>query len=1067
MPGPACRSTHFSTAWPTELGPAAIAIVLSGTGHDGSLGLKAIKLAGGVTMAQVSNGTAPEHSGMPESAIATGSVDLAVPLDAMPGHIMGFRRGAAPPELAEVPAQEIDQARLRICAVLLERAGHDFSQYKDKTFLRRVERRMQVLGESTLDGYIARITAERGEALMLFRDLLIGVTQFFRDSATFEAVESHVIPRLFEGRGASDTVRVWVPGCATGEEAYSLAMLLREHMDRLPACPKVQLFATDIDATAIGTARAGRYPATLLNGMAPARRAQFFTPAAGGYLVAKEIRDLCTFSPHSLVRDPPFSRMDLVSCRNLLIYMDSELQGLVIPCFHYSLVRGGILLLGSSETVVRHEALFSAIDKEHRIFLRREGPTPPLRPPSRQAMRELPTSSLAAREGDAVSEARIDWSRAMAQASSRVLERFAAPYAVVTAEGELLHYSSRVGNLLQAPLGPPSRSIFDMARRGLNLPLRAALRAVAAGGQPVESTVATENDAGETLHVTLTVEPLAGTGRGRPYLVIFRPEGHVSTLPASEARLYEPEAATLIARMEAEMHAAREDLQSLTEEHETALEELRSSNEELHSVNEELQSSNEELETSKEEIQSINEELQTVNAQLSGKIDELDRVNSDLRNLFESTRVATIFLDPHMLIRNFTPEVATIYNLIPSDRGRSLNDIVSTLDYDRLREDVRHVLNGQEPLELRVSRRDGSAHYLCRILPYRSPDSHVQGTLVTFVEVTSLVRAETQQRMLIDELNHRVKNMLAVVRSLAGQTAQDAKSLDAFRISFLGRLDALSTTYTLLSREHWTSIDLAELLAGETGAFRTADGANVTLLGPPLSLIPAAALVLGMAAHELVTNAVKYGAFARQDGRVAIGWSMEGGEFVMDWVESGGGPAAEPLRQGFGMTLIQRSVEHELEGSVRFDFLPGGLKSADLGAAGTPGAAAGDGGLSGDARLAGRRVLLVEDQFLIALDLERALQKAGCVVTGPVGRLQAALALATTEPIDFAVLDVNLAGEKVFPVAEILQGRGIPFLLTTGYGASTVPAERAHWRVMSKPYASDQVLAAIIDALGC
>ena len=913
-----------------DQGARSIAIVMSGTGHDGSLGLKAIKLAGGMTMAQVSDGSVPEHSGMPDSAIATGLVDHALGVDEMPPHILAFARRTAEPGLEEAPAEETSRARLRICAILLETVGHDFSQYKDKTFLRRVERRMQVLGEATLDGYTGRIEANRDEAQKLFRDLLIGVTRFFRDEDTFKAVADTVIPRLFDGRAASDTIRVWVPGCATGEEAYSLAILLREHLDTVKAGPRVQVFGTDIDGAAISTARAGRYTAGLLEGMSPERLARFFTAVEGGYWVNRDIRDLCTFSPHSLVRDPPFSRMDLISCRNLLIYMDVDLQATVIPSFHYSLLRKGFLLLGSSETVAQHEKLFSSFDKDHRIYQRREGPTPPLRTSLRNTPAGGPRAGTPPAPAAASDRGLRDWGRGLEQASQRVLERFAAPYAVVTAEGELLHYSSRLGNFLQPALGPPSRSIFDMARPGVHLPLRAALRAAVATGQPVQQVGSADPDSGEAGNIVLIVEPLTGTGPNRPYLIVFRAQGQAASMElpggATDADGFEPDSTALIARMDGEMQVARDELQALSEEHESALEEVRSSNEELHSLNEELQSSNEELETSKEEIQSINEELQTVNSQLNNKIDELDSANGDLRHLFESTSVATIFLDKHFVIRNFTPEVAKIYNLIQGDRGRSLNDIVSALDYDMLETDVRRVLETQQPLERRVLRRDRTAHYLCRILLYRDPDGEVAGSLITFLEITSLVRVQTQQ-MLIDELNHRVKNMLAVVMSMATQTAAGAPSLESFQFTFHGRLQALDTTYGLLGQGGWVSVDLADIINAEMRPFRNGNGHdNVRLQGAPLALNASAAMVMGMAVHELVTNAVKYGALSTTLGRIEVGWETAGEGFALRWTETGGPATTKPRTEGFGSTLIRRSVEHELDGTARFAFLPEGLQ---------------------------------------------------------------------------------------------------------------------------------------------
>ena len=419
---------EFFDSLATDAGEDAIGVVLSGTGHDGALGLKAISARGGVTLAQGGNGTIPQHSGMPDSAIATGAVDLIVPVQDMPRRMIALRGAIASTELS---ASQVDTARLRVCEILRMRLGHDFSQYKEDTFLRRVRRRMHVLGITMLTDYVARLEQDRDEAPLLFRDLLIGVTTFFRDAAAFEAVKDVVIPRLFEGKRSNDHVRVWVPGCATGEEAYSLAILLREYMDGLSDVPNVQVFATDIDEPAIGTARAGRYPSTLLDGLSPERRDRFFNRHENSFVVAKEIRDLCTFSAHSLVRDPPFSRMNLVSCRNLLIYMDADLQATVIPAFHYSLVPGGVLLLGSSETVARHDGLFAPLEKTHRIFLRRDGPSPPIRVLPRHAPESPLSGSKTARQ------ARTDWPRSIEIANTRVLERFAAPFVVVTEDGNV------------------------------------------------------------------------------------------------------------------------------------------------------------------------------------------------------------------------------------------------------------------------------------------------------------------------------------------------------------------------------------------------------------------------------------------------------------------------------------------------------------------------------------------------------------------------------------------------------------------------------------------------------
>jgi two-component system CheB/CheR fusion protein len=827
----------------------AIGIVLSGTGTDGALGLKAIRENGGFTLAQGRDGTKPQFDGMPSGAIATGAVDLVVPVEVMPEHLMSRRTLAALPEpLADDPEAR-EAARLVICAILRAQIGHDFSGYKDKTFLRRVQRRMHVLGLTAIGDYIIRLEADHDEVVKLFRDLLIRVTSFFRDADTFSLLEHEVIPRLFQGMHADNTVRVWVPGCATGEEAYSLAILLREQAARLHGAPKVQIFATDIDEPALDTARAGRYPTTLLEGLSPARRARFFTLSGNGYVVTKEIRGICTFSAHSLVRDPPFSRMNLISCRNLLIYLDTELQARVIPAFHYSLVPHGILLLGSSETTARHEELFAPLNKAARIFERRDVQSPRL---------------------DIFGQGNLPPARGLAKTSGTNAESPQARSRIVLDE------TREAGSADTAPQTTPAGTLKRLA--------------------------------GHTRSILQTV-----------LRRLYPPLGHAEAL-------------------ERALYRTQDQLQALSEEHSTAVEELRSANEELHSVNEELQSTIEELETSKEEIQSVNEELHTVNSQLSEKVDELDRANSDLRNLFDSTEVATVFLDRHLIIRGFTPAVSGIYNLIPSDQGRPLTDIVSRLRYDGLRADVHAVLDTLEPLERRVTRDDGKVHFIMRVLPYRGPDSTVDGTLVTFLDVTSIVEAENQQRLLVDELNHRVKNMLTVVVSLASQTLKGSDTLETFGAAFMGRIQALTASYTLLSQGNWVDVSLREVLMGEIKPFLARGGANFIIDGPPVRLAPQGALTFGMAVHELATNAAKYGALSTPDGIVRVTWRFDQTatppKFVLTWAEENGPEITGPSKRGFGMTLIERGFAHELSGEASIAFSTGGIRailSAPLG----------------------------------------------------------------------------------------------------------------------------------------
>jgi two-component system CheB/CheR fusion protein len=916
-----------------SLAEDAIGVILSGAGHDGALGLKAIKARGGLTLAQSgqasgSGGSGPEYPGMPDSAVAAGAVDLYAPVEEMPGHILAARQvRLATPRDADQPGPDGEKLRLAICGILRSQLGHDFYQYKHQTFMRRIQRRMQVLRLTSYDAYIDILKGDRDQVVLLFRDLLISVTSFFRDAAAFTALEKEIIPRLFAGKDATADLRIWVPGCATGEEAYSLAILVREYMDTLSTIPRVQIFASDIDDIAISTARAGRFPATLLDGISPERRSRFFTEGTDGYTIRQEVRELCTFSAHSLIRDPPFSRIDMISCRNLLIYMDNDLQDRVIPIFHYALEPGGILILGSSESMARHERLFHALDRSNRIFVRQDGPgsVPNVYRIDSNSGRTGVSSESANRANP-----RAHWPKAVAFASRRVLERFAAPFVVVNAAGEIAHFSSHTGRFLEPAAGSPTANLYEMARRGWSLELRAALRRCIEMGHPIEQQHAVLGPDGEkSIPVRLIVEPLPSPQTDPLYMVAFVEDGKPrrSGDPAPIAAAAQTD--TAVAGIERENRALREQLQSIAEEHATAVEELRSSNEELQSVNEELQSTNEELETSREEIQSINEELNTVNVQLSAKVEELDHINGDLKNLFDSTKVATVFLDPFLVIRSFTPEIASIYNLIPSDIGRPLTDIVSRLSYATLQQDVQAVLQTLQPLEQRVERLDHSAHYLMRILPYRSPDSTVDGSLITFVDVTSIVHAEQHQRLLVDELNHRVKNMLTVVISLATNTLRRSGTLEGFREVFLGRIHALTASYALLSRDCWAPIQLREILMEELKPFMSHERPNIVLTGGPLLLEPRAALALGMAVHELTTNAVKYGALSVLEGNVHVDWTIEkdanGDRLAFKWVERNGPAVTAPDHRGFGMTLIERGFAYDAGGEADITFAPEGV----------------------------------------------------------------------------------------------------------------------------------------------
>ena len=908
-------------------GPASIGILLSGGGSDGTLGIKAIKERGGLTLAQGGDGSGPLQTGMPDTAIAAGVVDLVLPVEEMASRLADYARNFGKIEALlkddhrnEQNVEEKRNGYQSIYRILHNQVGHDFSGYKENSFQRRVRHRMQVLQVASLSQYVARLREDPDEVTMLFRDLLIGVTNFFRDPNAFEILEKTIIPGIFEGKGASDTVRIWVPGCATGEEVYSIAILVREHLDTLRVTPKVQIFATDIDDHALVVARTGRYPEPLLEYVSKPRLQRFFTGDDVSYAINKNIRDMCIFSAHSVIKDPPFSRIDLISCRNLLIYFGTEFQARVIPVFHFALRPRGYLFLGTAENVNQFSDLFSPIDKKQRIFQRRDHVTSPMHLPAfTPATRDVPSGADMRRAPGAMA------SNLRHAVESRVLERFAPAHVVINREGDILHYSAHTGKYLEPAPGLPNRQLVAMARRGVRLDLRNALREATQSRRPVKrERIAVEID-DRVQQVDIIVEPLGDNPRDPLFLVIFQDVGPLvpADLPPHDDNIRNHSGQ----HFEQELRDTRERLQATVEEYESAVEELKSSNEELQSMNEELQSTNEELETSKEELQSVNEELQTVNSELNVKVDEVDRANSDLRNVFESTQIATIFLDHNMVIRSFTPAVTGIFNLISSDRGRPLTDIANHLaDMGDLKRDIQSVLENGHPIDRRVHRRDGTEHYLMRILPYRGRNDIIDGILVTFVNVTKIVEAEVQQRTLVEELNHRVRNMLTVVGAIANQTLAKSGSPDRFAEAFLGRLHAMGKSYALVSQENWGGVSLSEILMSQLQNHAEEREGRVQIGGPPISFAPPEALALGLVFHELATNAVKYGALARSKGRVAVTWGIQKNRLIITWLERDGAKVGKPGRKGFGTELIERELKSALGAKVSFDYAPEGIE---------------------------------------------------------------------------------------------------------------------------------------------
>lgn len=716
-----------------------MAVVLSGTGADGAEGVRSIKAQGGMVMAQIPEST--EFDGMPRSAIATGLVDFQMLPEQMAAQLMMFE--AAPDggsrRVRTIVSSESTSVLEHIFELLRQHTGHDFSLYKPGTVHRRIERRMMVQQIETLDAYAKYLQRTPNEADALFRDLLIGVTAFFRDTDAFESFAREAIPASFAGKAAGDVIRVWCAGCSTGEEAYSVAMLLTEHMDAIGRRHSVQVFATDIDSNAISSARIGVFPADIAESMTPERLARHFViePGDNGYRVRKNIRDMVIFSEQNVIRDPPFSKLDAIVCRNLLIYLEPLLQQRLIPIFHYALRSGGVLFLGTSEGIGEFTDLFTQLDRKARLYARVDD----MHGIHRSVLtRTTPAASLT----DNVVMRRtagVTSKRPLRElAEQAILSHLEPSAALVTAQGDVLYIHGRMGMFLEPPQGVAGvNNILRMAREGLRRDLAASLHKASVTREIVRVGDLNVRTNGHTTNVHLCVRPVTGglIDRGATmFLVVLE---HVAPAQGAESRSPSLETASGndadADALRQELRAKEEYLHNMIEELESSGEELKSSNEELQPVNEELQSTNEELQTSKEELQSVNEELATVNTELQNKVADLSRTNNDMNNLLAGTGIGTVFVDHKLRILRFTPAASQIMNLIPGDIGRPVGHMASTLvGYDSLVEDVESVLATLVPKEATVQTRAGR-WFTLRILPYRTLENVIEGAVINFVDV--------------------------------------------------------------------------------------------------------------------------------------------------------------------------------------------------------------------------------------------------------------------------------------------------------------------------------------------
>jgi two-component system CheB/CheR fusion protein len=719
----------------------SVGVILSGMGSDGTLGLRAIKEKAGVVLVQ--EPATAKFDSMPRSAIDAGLADIVAAADELPEKILAYLQRTPLIARTETALEVKTQSALEKVVLLLRtHTGNDFSFYKRNTLYRRIERRMGIHQIGKMAGYVRYLQENTQELDLLFKELLIGVTNFFRDPAAWAQLCEQAIPALLASRAPGQAVRAWVPGCSTGEEAYSLAIVLKEAVEEIKPRGKftIQIFATDLDRDAIDKARTGIFPANIAADVSEERLKRFFTKEERGYRVRKEIREMVIFAPQNLIMDPPFTKLDILSCRNLLIYLTPEVQKKLIPLFHYSLTPGGILFQGSAETIGDFAGLFNPLDGKSRIFRRTESV---LRP--EQIV--FPTAfSAGPQTGPEAHPAPKPPASLQALADQLVLHCYAPPAVLTNDTGDIFYVSGRTGKYLEPAAGKANWNIFVMTREGLRYELADAFKEALRKKTSVTLHGLKVGTDGGSQCVDVTVRQLDESGPLHGLVMIVftdvpTPMAALSAGRASKSQTRSPR----VAELELELQRVHGAARATHEEMQTSQEELRSANEELQSTNEELQSTNEELTTSKEEMQSMNEELQTVNTESQAKVDELSRTSNDMKNLLDSTDIATLFLDKDLNVRRFTPQATKIIKLIAADAGRPITDLASELKYPELADDAREVLRKLTFAEKPISARDGR-WFTVRIMPYRTLDDRIDGVVITFADITVAKTLEAKLR---------------------------------------------------------------------------------------------------------------------------------------------------------------------------------------------------------------------------------------------------------------------------------------------------------------------------------
>ncbi len=714
----------------------SIGVILSGMGSDGTLGLRAIKEKAGAVFVQKPDSA--KFDSMPRSVIDAGLADVTAPVEALPGKIISYLQHIPLITKPEPGDDSISQSALeKIVIVLRGQTGHDFSLYKNTTLYRRIERRMGLHQINKIASYVRFLQENPQEVELLFRELLIGVTNFFRDPEAWQQLKTEVLPALLAARTSNQALRAWIPACSTGEEAYSLAILFNEALEKLKPTRNItlQIFATDLDKHAIDKAREGVFPANIAADVSAKRLERFFVKVERGYRVAKFIRDMVIFAPQNIIMDPPFTKLDIVSCRNLLIYLTPELQKKLLPLFHYSLNPGGFLFLGSAETTGGFTNLFAPLAGKTRLYRR-------LASAVTTELVEFPATFVAAQTASPAAPPEPP-ANLQTLADQLLLQKHSPAAVLTNNKGDILYTSGRTGKYLEPAAGKANWNIFVMAREGLSYELTGAFQKAVRQRETLTLRNLTVDTNGEKQVVNITIEPLGEKNalQGMVMIVFTDVAANLKTKTTGKPT----KRMERMAELKQELENARQEVQSIREEMQSSQEELKSTNEEMQSTNEELQSTNEELTTSKEEMQSLNEELHTVNQELEIRLDELSHTNNDMKNLLDSTDIATLFLDNNLCVRRFTSETSKVTKLIPGDIGRPITDIASALLYTELAEDARQVLRTLEKIEKQISTPDGN-WFAARILPYRTMENMIDGVVITFTDITVSKKLEAELR---------------------------------------------------------------------------------------------------------------------------------------------------------------------------------------------------------------------------------------------------------------------------------------------------------------------------------